>query len=95
MLLAVLISLWGVRLCLHILKRNTGKPEDFRYKKFRKDWGKWVVPRAFLQVYMLQGVFMFIISLPVILKPQDSFARQPAAAADRTCDICPSVCCLK
>ncbi|MEA5000034.1 MAG: DUF1295 domain-containing protein [Candidatus Limiplasma sp.] len=63
----LLITLWGVRLFTHILRRNRGKPEDFRYANFRRSWGKWVVPRAFLQVYMLQGLFMWIISLPVIL----------------------------
>ena len=65
--ITLLITLWGVRLFAHILRRNRGKPEDFRYANFRREWGKWVVPRAFLQVYMLQGVFMFVISLPVIL----------------------------
>ncbi len=65
--MTLLITLWGVRLFAHILKRNLGKPEDFRYANFRKDWGKWVIPRAFLQVYMLQGLFMLMISLPVIL----------------------------
>mgnify|MGYP001386514246 CR=1 FL=1 len=69
LLMTLMITLWGVRLYLHIARRNAGKGEDFRYKKFRKDWGKWVVPRAFLQIYMLQGAFMFVISLPVILKP--------------------------
>ena len=65
--MTLLITLWGVRLFMHILQRNQGKPEDFRYANFRKAWGKWLVPRAFLQVYMLQGLFMFMISLPVIL----------------------------
>ncbi|MDP3448199.1 MAG: DUF1295 domain-containing protein [Eubacteriales bacterium] len=65
--ITLLVSLWGLRLFYHILKRNHGKPEDFRYVAFRKAWGKWVVPRAFLQVYMLQGVLMFFIALPFIL----------------------------
>lgn len=56
-----MVSLWGLRLFYHILKRNLFKAEDFRYQKWRKDWGKYVVPRAFLQVYMLQGLFMFIV----------------------------------
>lgn len=67
---ALLITLWGSRLFAHILRRNMGKAEDFRYANFRKAWGKWAVPRAFLQVYMLQAVFMFLISLPVILTPE-------------------------
>lgn len=65
--ITLLVSLWGLRLFYHILKRNHGKPEDFRYVAFRKAWGKWVVPRAFLQVYMLQGGLMFLIALPFIL----------------------------
>lgn len=70
--ITLLVSLWGIRLFYHILKRNRGKPEDFRYVAFRKAWGKWAVPRAFLQVYMLQGLFMFMIALPFILEGGDS-----------------------
>ncbi|HOO43758.1 MAG TPA: DUF1295 domain-containing protein, partial [Bacillota bacterium] len=61
----VLVSLWGLRLFYHISRRNIGRPEDFRYQKWRNEWGKYVIPRAFLQVYMLQGVFMFIIGYAV------------------------------
>lgn len=61
----VLVSLWGLRLFYHILKRNFKKPEDFRYQNWRKEWGKYVVPRAFLQVYMLQGLFMLVIGWSV------------------------------
>lgn len=61
----VLVSLWGLRLFYHIAKRNIGEKEDFRYQNWRKAWGKYVIPRAFIQVYMLQATFMFIISLGV------------------------------
>ena len=61
----IMVSLWGIRLFYYILKRNWGKPEDFRYQKWRKDWGKYVIPRAFLQVYLLQGFFMFLVGLAV------------------------------
>lgn len=57
----IMISLWGLRLFYHILKRNIFAKEDFRYSNWRKSWGKWVVPRAFLQVFMLQGVLQFLI----------------------------------
>jgi steroid 5-alpha reductase family enzyme len=76
-IVALLITLWGCRLLVHILRRNMGKDEDFRYANFRKAWGKWVVPRAFLQVYMLQGVFMFLIALPMILKPETPAPTSP------------------
>lgn len=75
--ITLLVSLWGVRLFTHILKRNHGKPEDFRYVAFRKAWGKWVVPRAFVQVYMLQGALMFLIALPFILLEQEAQPVNP------------------
>lgn len=56
-----MVSLWGLRLFYYILKRNIFEKEDFRYAQWRKDWGKWVIPRAFLQVFMLQGTLMFLI----------------------------------
>jgi len=74
---ALLVTLWGCRLFVHILRRNQGKPEDFRYASFRRAWGKWVIPRAFAQIYMLQGVFMFLIALPLILRPESYTPVQP------------------
>ncbi len=64
-LLAIL--LWGLRLSIHIYSRNKGKAEDFRYASWRRQWGKnaWVI--AFFKVFMLQGLVMLIVSLPVIL----------------------------
>ena len=64
--MSVLIILWAVRLSIHILWKNKGKPEDFRYSNWRKEWGKTEWWRSFLQIYMLQGFFMFIISMPLI-----------------------------
>ncbi len=63
----ILTLIWGLRLAIHIGLRSKGKPEDFRYKKWREEWGKYFVLRSYLQVYLLQGFFMWIISLPIIL----------------------------
>lgn len=60
-LLLAMVSLWGLRLSYHIFLRNHGKPEDFRYANWRREWGKWVVPRAFLQVYLLQAIMMMLV----------------------------------
>ena len=38
-LLCALVTIWGLRLSLHILTRNWGKPEDFRYQAWRKEAG--------------------------------------------------------
>ncbi|MBU1020226.1 MAG: DUF1295 domain-containing protein [Firmicutes bacterium] len=63
----LIVSLWGLRLFYHILKRNLFEEEDFRYAAWRKAWGKFVIPRAFLQVFMLQGLFMFIVGIGAFL----------------------------
>ncbi|SDY27990.1 DUF1295 domain-containing protein [Tindallia californiensis] len=66
-LVMILVVIWGSRLAYHIVRRNIGKPEDFRYANWRNEWGKWVVPRAFFQVFMLQGFFMLVVAYPVLL----------------------------
>lgn len=66
-LLLTLISLWGLRLGLHIGFRHHGRGEDFRYRQFREEWRETVVWRSFLQIYMLQGVVVFVVSTPVLL----------------------------
>ena len=67
LLLFFIVLVWGLRLAGYIYGRNHGTGEDYRYAQWRKEWGKWVVPRAFLQVFMLQGVLMYIIGLPLLI----------------------------
>lgn len=65
--ITILVALWSVRLFFHITVRNWGKPEDFRYINFRKRWGtSFALLKAYLHVYMLQAVLLFIVSLPII-----------------------------
>lgn len=66
-LISGLVIVWGLRLATHITLRNRGRGEDFRYAKWRKDWGRWFIPRSFLQIFMLQAIFMLIVSSPVII----------------------------
>jgi len=39
-LVVTLVTIWGLRLALHIGLRNRGKGEDARYRKWREEWGK-------------------------------------------------------
>ncbi|MEI6806780.1 MAG: DUF1295 domain-containing protein [Myxococcaceae bacterium] len=62
-----LVSIWGLRLAWHIHGRNKGKPEDYRYQAWRREWGRWFYVRSYFQVYLLQGFFLFLIALPILL----------------------------
>ncbi len=65
LLLLTLVTIWGLRLTLHILRRNFGKPEDFRYQKWRHENGtKWWWKSLF-KVFALQGLLMWVISTPL------------------------------
>ena len=55
------ITLWGTRLSVRLLRRNYGKPEDFRYAQWRKEWGDKVVITAFFRVFMIQGIINFTV----------------------------------
>jgi len=63
--LLALVTIWGVRLSLHLFLRNTGHGEDFRYKAMRKKHGQkfWLVSLG--TVFVFQGVLMWIVSLPL------------------------------
>jgi steroid 5-alpha reductase family enzyme len=65
-LVSILILLWGIRLSIYIFSRNKGKQEDSRYAKWRKEWGKHWLIHSYLQVFILQGLFMLTIVYPVI-----------------------------
>jgi len=65
-LIAILVTIWGLRLSSYLLKRKIGNPEEFRYKKYREIWRLFEL-RSFFQIYMLRGFFMLIIALPILL----------------------------
>jgi steroid 5-alpha reductase family enzyme len=67
LLVSSLVLAWGVRLALHIHTRNRGKGEDPRYRQWREEWGRWFVLRSFLQVFVLQGLLLVLVAVPVIV----------------------------
>lgn len=66
-IVVVLVALWGFRLFGYLLWRSFGQPEDYRYAKFRKDYGPqrywWI---SFFQVFVLQGILLWLISAPLL-----------------------------
>ena len=65
--IAGLVLIWGLRLSLYLLWRNSGHGEDYRYQQFRQDYGPerywWI---SFFQVFLLQGILMSIVALPLL-----------------------------
>ena len=66
LLLGTIVTVWGLRLSLHIFMRNTGKGEDFRYAAWRNDAGLSWWWRSFFKVFFLQGFLMWIITIPLL-----------------------------
>jgi steroid 5-alpha reductase family enzyme len=67
LLVLAMVGLWGLRLGWHIHRRNKGKGEDPRYVKWREQHGDswwWV---SLFRVFLLQGAFLWVISLPIQL----------------------------
>ena len=71
-LLTILTSIWGLRLAGYLLWRNAGHGEDFRYRSMRKRWGARFPLISLVTVFALQGVLMWIVSLPVQLGQDDA-----------------------
>ncbi len=64
-LITLLASAWGLRLSIYLFIRNHGKGEDYRYRAMRKRWGPRFPVISLVTVYGLQGLLMFVISMPL------------------------------
>lgn len=64
----ILTAVWGFRLASHIFARfKSHNEEDARYRKWRKGWGnKWIL-FSYLKVFLLQGFFLSLVALPIII----------------------------
>jgi steroid 5-alpha reductase family enzyme len=79
-LVTTFITLWGLRLIVHINMRNKGKGEDPRYKKLRANWGAWAALHSFFKVFMLQGLLLLIIAYEILVINANSHAPLSALA---------------
>jgi len=79
-LVSALVLVWGVRLAGHVFGRNRKRGEDWRYAGWRAKWGRWFGLRSYLQVFILQGVFLFVVGLPIILV--NSAPQRPLGGLD-------------
>ncbi|MFO8047701.1 MAG: DUF1295 domain-containing protein [Desulfosudaceae bacterium] len=65
LLLAIMVTLWGLRLFIHLSTRNRGKEEDPRYAKWRQQHGQhfWII--SLFKVFLVQALFQWVIALGV------------------------------
>ena len=66
LLLVALVTAWGLRLSLHILRRNWGKGEDYRYRHWREQAGGRWWWQSYFKVFFLQGLLLWVISAPLL-----------------------------
>ena len=62
-----MVIIWGTRLALHLGWRNLRRGEDQRYRAMRERYGRRFPLLSLPLVFLLQGVLMWIISLPIQL----------------------------
>jgi len=70
-LLVAMTTAWGLRLAVHLFIRNHGHGEDYRYRAMRKHYGPRFGVISLYSVFGLQGLLMFVVSLPVQLGQAD------------------------
>lgn len=79
-LLQLAVMLWGFRLAIYLLIRQWGKEEDFRYAAWRKSWQQLGAPylliRSFLQVFVLQGILLTIVLIPLYAIYENTAGRK-------------------
>lgn len=72
LLVGFLVTIWGLRLAYHILRRNWGQGEDFRYARWRKEAGQAWWWRSYFKVFLLQGAVLWVVSWPLLAVLADS-----------------------
>jgi steroid 5-alpha reductase family enzyme len=72
-LVPALVTVWGLRLAIHIFRRNRGLGEDYRYAAMRQKWGGRFALISLPTVFWLQGVLLWLIAMPLLqvqIRPQ-------------------------
>ena len=66
-LVHALVTLWGLRLAIHLFIRNAGHGEDARYQRWRAAGGPNWWLKTWYRIYLFQGLIMMIVAAPVIV----------------------------
>jgi len=66
-LMAGMVTFWGLRLALHLVRRIASEPEDGRYLQLRRDWAGKNINLRFLFFFEFQALLDVFLSLPMLL----------------------------
>lgn len=80
-LVVVLTALWGIRLAVHIARRNAGKGEDPRYADIAGRATGSVAAHMYRRVYLTQTAALWFVSLPVQVAAHQDGALWSGASA--------------
>ena len=58
-LLTMMITIWAVRLMVHLIPRIQSGKEDFRYRTLRKKWGEKALWKSYTHIFIFQGFQYF------------------------------------
>lgn len=81
-IVVILVTLWGTRLSLYLLRRKWGAGEDYRYQGMRRKHGGRFAWVSLFSVFWLQAVILWLVSLSVF-----EAVRQPEPAGLTALDI--------
>lgn len=67
LLVTLMVTVWGLRLSGHLVWRNLGEPEDYRYRAMRAQAPDrfWII--SLFNVFLLQGLIMWVVAIPVVV----------------------------
>lgn len=66
LLVSLAVSLWGLRLAWHVVKRIAKTGEDKRYQKILAGYGENAQTKAFLRLFMLQAGLQYLVSAAIL-----------------------------
>lgn len=65
-LVLLLLTVWALRLSIHITVRNWGEPEDYRYQSIRANNQPGFAFKSLYIVFLLQGVLAWLVAMPLL-----------------------------
>jgi steroid 5-alpha reductase family enzyme len=61
LVIVIFVTIWGLRLSLHLFTRTIHHPEDRRYVDYRRKWKDMFWVNAYLRIFVLQGLLLLAL----------------------------------